>query len=776
MDDPNTLTVGQKFENMNTARETITLDGIATGLALKVTHSDSKRYMAICREQDSLGCPFAVRVTSKGHGEEAQIRKLIHHTCDFTQHKEWKRSNSAKLLAKRHEDMIRSDLTIKPSQIQNVERIHFSRQTPYLQAWRARKQVRNSAHMSRRESYQLISPFLQSISPQDTDEDTNGLFAMSKANVEISLDSQDRFQWCYIAPRACVNAFWSSRRFICLDGAHMKDEKELVLLLITTLDANENSLPLMWGYFKTESTESWLHFLSGFRRHFIESIIGDPQAREDFEHLTIVSDRGKGLVPAVAQLLPKAFHYHCTQHLAANVGNEFGKKIEKIFRAACQVDSQRKFKQHLDEIEAINATARFYVNNISTPHYAHSAAPLVDFPRYGQTCSNIVESMNSAWMEGRQLPLLYSIQHLWNYMMKKFYERRHDTQKHDKFTNYCMAYFKQELQDSFKYLVSPQERENQVGLVYRTNISDISTRRVELKANKCSCLAFQDHKIPCRHAIAVARFFEVDPLSLIADFYQLSEYRRQYEYALEAVLLSELQPDSKTKPPPALPVTRGRKVVKRLKRTTRETEARRRGRMISPETRSQREEEAQARYLSGTTYAQGQTVELGWLFSEVEDQPGWQYTIVHTPSGQNSPVPHTTREAHEEVEAEEEEEQRYQIEDPDIILISENIQRQRTAQSLSQSPPQITLNIQGSVSAINQFSNSSAGSLPNFTQNFYTQSPRKRPQRQDKQPESESENNEVEEPPTATQIDPPPPVVRRSSRPRKRTRRVLHID
>jgi hypothetical protein len=96
-----------------------------------------------------------------------------------------------------------------------------------------------------------------------------------------------------------------------------------------------------------------------------------------------------------------------------------------------------------------------------------------------------------------------------------------------------MAYYKKELQDSYQYLVTPQEREN-------------NTRLVHLKATKCSCLAFKDHKIPCRHAIATARFFQIDPMSLIADFYQVSVYFEQYKYALKPVLLSELQPDGIT--------------------------------------------------------------------------------------------------------------------------------------------------------------------------------------------------------------------------------------
>src|SRR5205823_4025017 len=98
----------------------------------------------------------------------------------------------------------------------------------------------------------------------------------------------------------------------------------------------------------------------------------------------------------------------------------------------------------------------------------------------------------------------------------------------------------------------------------------------QLKAQKCSCLAFQDHRIPCRHAIAVCRFFDVKPEDHIAKFYEISEYREQYKYFLMPVLLDDLEPDGFTKPPPHGP-SRGRPVKKRMKRITRETEARRTG-------------------------------------------------------------------------------------------------------------------------------------------------------------------------------------------------------
>ena len=131
--------------------------------------------------------------------------------------------------------------------------------------------------------------------------------------------------------------------------------------------------------------------------------------------------------------------------------------------------------------------------------------------------------------------------------MSKFYERRYKPQKDEMYTNYAMAYFRKELEESSQYLVTPQERENMVALVYRANPGDLDTRLVQLKAQKCSYLAFQDHKILYRHAIAVCRFFNVRPENYIAKFYKISEYREQYKHSLLIVLPDDLERDGVTK-------------------------------------------------------------------------------------------------------------------------------------------------------------------------------------------------------------------------------------
>ena len=106
--------------------------------------------------------------------------------------------------------------------------------------------------------FQLIFSFLEAITNTELSADVGdqGNYATSKANAAISRNDDGSFDWCHVAPRACINAFWYSRQFICVDGTHMKSGKSLFLLILTTLDANKGILPLMWGFARNELKES----------------------------------------------------------------------------------------------------------------------------------------------------------------------------------------------------------------------------------------------------------------------------------------------------------------------------------------------------------------------------------------------------------------------------------------------------------------------------------------------------------------------------------------
>ena len=117
------------------------------------------------------------------------------------------------------------------------------------------------------------------------------------------------------------------------------------LFVAISLDSESQILPLAFSIFPQENKENWKTFLSfvltaGYDN---DQRPGEPFLEGGPFLLSIISDRQKGLLPAINELLIVDFtikHYYCTQHLASNVKEKFGTAIEKLFRRAYQVSTK----------------------------------------------------------------------------------------------------------------------------------------------------------------------------------------------------------------------------------------------------------------------------------------------------------------------------------------------------------------------------------------------------------------------------------------------------
>jgi hypothetical protein len=91
---------------------------------------------------------------------------------------------------------------------------------------------------------------------------------------------------------------------------------------------------------------------------------------------------------------------------------------------------------------------------------------------------------------------------------------------------------------------------------------------VNLKRYKCTCLEWQDRKLPCAHAWYTAQHFKFDSKKIYneaANIYYTATYNLMYLPSLRPVLLNNLIPDLTTLPP-ELKRAIGRPRTKRYRR------------------------------------------------------------------------------------------------------------------------------------------------------------------------------------------------------------------
>jgi hypothetical protein len=576
------LSIGQTFEDMDSAWYTTTAAIAARGESYKVRTKNAKVWEVICRQREEYVCEFKIRITNrKGI---VKLITLIPHRCPPSCHNGWSVPQSVRFLSRHHTKPVRVDRNIKPRAIQTDERINHKHKINYKQAWRTRKHCRGVIDGDTKLQYKLIVPLLHAMARTSSDKSYNTSdFAPHMlqdtddgAYVRLFIDEDWRFNGYFIAPHACIRSQTEhARPFVCFDGGHIYDQFGGVILVATTLDPDEQILILAWAVVPSESEFWWETFLTNFFKVY-------PYECEERSHLSVISDRAKGILPALEKTTPQyleLWHYYCTQHLAQNVSKHCGKEVEKLFRAACQVPTTPQFQDYLQQIEGIKPSARQYIDAIPPEQYAYSAAPLADFPRFFHTCSNIAESTMNFIMEARRLPWLFALDLLWHHTMETFYNRyeqgrqHYDDYKTNTGTRFYNEYWDRERADAGRYEVHPTSRARGTALV-KIGQTSRQAYKVNIKEETCDCLAWQDRRVPCRHAFAAIEFFGAKVEDYAYSFITTDAYKFIYHGTLHPCPIDQVSPNDKILPPIPSNKKKGRPKATRYRRNTRHSEAR----------------------------------------------------------------------------------------------------------------------------------------------------------------------------------------------------------
>jgi len=430
------LHVGMLFKSLEEGADAVTDAIVEAYESFKVLNRKDNFWAAICRNKDKYKCPFSVRISFTGKPSVCSLRILVSHTCPAESHQGWKRPHSVKYLARHNFELVANNRKIPPKLVADNERLQSGNKISYRQAHRTVQTVRCLIEGDEAVQFQYIRPLLRYIE----DDLTSAVLSSEASYIKLAAEydgasikfkqNNDVFEAAAVFPMATRLTWEYCRSLLYLDGTHCSSKYGGILLLASTTDADENTLVLAWAIVPTESKEWWQWFLS-----FLSDDLYPTQSQSP-RKLAIISDRGKGLCPAIEEYFPGAWHYWCTQHLAENVDALYLKEVTILFREAMQTTRKSTHTQLIEKIRTIQPAAVDYINSIGDKaRYCTSYAPLKNYPRYGYITSNVGESMNSRFLKERKLLILLNLEAIWTYLMNTYYKRRTFTQK-DHFTRF----------------------------------------------------------------------------------------------------------------------------------------------------------------------------------------------------------------------------------------------------------------------------------------------------------------------------------------------------
>jgi transposase-like protein len=106
-----------------------------------------------------------------------------------------------------------------------------------------------------------------------------------------------------------------------------------------------------------ENKKWWFWFMDNLHDAF------DMLQRESDKYV-FISDRDKGLDPAIKQRFPHVKQSFCCQHLCDNIVAAYGVKCKALFWPIARAKTKQAFESALAELRACNTLAADYLNNI----------------------------------------------------------------------------------------------------------------------------------------------------------------------------------------------------------------------------------------------------------------------------------------------------------------------------------------------------------------------------------------------------------------------------
>ncbi|KAK9227627.1 hypothetical protein WN943_012681 [Citrus x changshan-huyou] len=359
--------------------------------------------------------------------------------------------------------MIKGHVTIDPnvkiSILKTYMQEKFRLKIEKLTMYRARDRARILVYGDQSKGYQKLFQYATAIHQADPG-------AMCKVLCDtVSYPEKCLFQRIFVAFPAQRNAFLNGcRPFIGIDGCHLKGKYGGVLLAAVAADANKWIVPLALS-------------------------------------VTFISDRQKGLLNAILNTWPFAYHRACCRHVYANFARDHaGAKLRNLFWRAAKSSNKHDFDEAMaqikdEKIEAYNWLER-ELQGYTWSMHAYDRNCKVE-----RTDNNASECFNSWILPYRDRPVLSMLEEIKCRLMKRFTKRRNEANSWPK--TIAPRIYK-ELDKTYKkgekMIVHPSGDLNfQV-----INKTYYPARRFEVKLEDktCDCGYWEIAGLPCSHAMA----------------------------------------------------------------------------------------------------------------------------------------------------------------------------------------------------------------------------------------------------------------------------------
>ncbi|GJR59673.1 chloroplast stem-loop binding protein of 41 kDa b, chloroplastic [Tanacetum coccineum] len=300
--------------------------------------------------------------------------------------------------------MVNPDIPVKAvqDQLQRELEVQISMSKAFRAKAKAEREIRGDHVLQ----YSMLRDYVVEL--QSTNPNTTVKIAVER-NTDPSLPTRV-FQRIYICLGALKLGFRACRRdLLGLDGAFMKGPFPGQVLVAVGLDSNNGIYPLAYALVEAESKSSWCWFLQ---------CLGDDIDLHPNSNFTFISDRQKGIIPAIKTVYPSAEHRYCLRHIHENMKQGWcGQAYKDLLWRAASATNVRDFEKCMLELKTMNPKAHEWLNKIPAEHWARSH--FSGRAKSDLLLNNICEVFNGKIVGGRDKPVITPLEYIREYCMKR---------------------------------------------------------------------------------------------------------------------------------------------------------------------------------------------------------------------------------------------------------------------------------------------------------------------------------------------------------------------
>ncbi|KAJ0781446.1 putative transcription factor interactor and regulator CCHC(Zn) family [Helianthus annuus] len=300
------------------------------------------------------------------------------------------------------------------------------------------------------------------------------------------------------------------------------------LLTAVAMDPNNGIYPLAYAIAEAESKDSWTWFLD--------------LLRDDLElpvnaNFTFISDRQKGIIPAIAAVFPSAEHRYCVRHIHQNFRLQWrGKAYKDMLWAIATANTVQQFQDKMEEMRLMNPDAHHYLSQIPAVHWTRS-----HFSGRAKTevlLNNLCEVFNARLVDGRDKPIISALEYVREYCMKRIVNVLKVIAKTDGvLTPKAAEHFELVKKHAANLIVQWNGGPKyQVSCYLGERYGEQFV--VDVIERTCTCRKWEIRGMPCTHAVATnwdmaANGLKVDiPERWVDECYWLSTWKKVYSYKI----------------------------------------------------------------------------------------------------------------------------------------------------------------------------------------------------------------------------------------------------